>query len=294
MSYCKRYFLLLVTLVPLLLTVCRRGPEIAAGTTSDARVQAAGFNGESYQTPNGRSAIALISADELEYRVNDGTTLLCKYTDQRSALRVIVTTLGTQQVMYFRRVPNGLMSNDGDLYLNAAGLAELRRQEEVARQQRLEANAAAERERLERERIAAIAAQQEAERQAEQQRVTNELAQKRLRAEIQALEGADCSTESLSLSVPERETREFIVDPKRQCWTPWLIGTPYLTWKSDGDLLVQVVFRDGTTKEQVAGPTKNISLLSRQGTEKVRFKSLHNEPVKVLFRGHYCSATGRC
>lgn len=276
---------LLILLVPLALTACRRGPEIATGTTTDARVEAAGFHGQSYQTRNGRSAITLISAEELEYR-NGDTTLLCKYTDQGNALRVIVTALGTQQVMYFRRVSDGLISNGGEVFLNPAGLLEVQRQDEIARQQRMKAEAAAERERVERDRSEAIAAQQEAERQAEQKRVADELAQKKLRADIQTLESTDCSTESLSLSVPERETREFIVDPKRQCWTPWLIGTPYLNWNASGDILVQVVFRNGRTKEQIDGPKRAFSL-EHQPVDKVRFKSLQNAPVKVLFKAHY-------
>lgn len=100
---------------------------MATGTATGDRVEAAAFNGESYRTRDGRSAITLISRDALEYRLADGTTLLCKYSEQGNALRVIMTSLNTQQVLYFRRVPNGLQSNDGELYLNAPGLAELQR-----------------------------------------------------------------------------------------------------------------------------------------------------------------------
>lgn len=103
---------------------CQRAPEISTTTTTGARVQAVGWKGESYETRNGRAAITLISADELEYRVDNQTTLLCKYTDQEKAIRVIITALGTQQVEYFRRVPNGLISNDGDLYLSERGWAD--------------------------------------------------------------------------------------------------------------------------------------------------------------------------
>ncbi len=121
----------------LLLCGCQRGPEIVTGTKTDERVEAAPVNGESYRTRNGQSAITLISSSELEYRVDSGTTLLCKYSDQGNALRIIMTALGTQQVLYFRRVPNGLMSNNGEVYLNSAGLAEVARQEQIARQQQL-------------------------------------------------------------------------------------------------------------------------------------------------------------
>ena len=137
---------------------CRRGPEVATVTTNEARVQAVAWKGESYHTRNGRSAITLISSDELEYRLADNTILLCKYTDQGQALRVIVTAFGTQQVQYFRRVQNGLVSNDGDIYLNAAGMTELQRQQELERQRELEAAAAqAKAQAAEEERLAAIA-----------------------------------------------------------------------------------------------------------------------------------------
>jgi hypothetical protein len=152
-------------IVVLFLFGCQRGPEIVAGTRTDERVEAAGFNGESYRTEDGSSAITLISSTELEYRVNNSTTLLCKYSDKENAIRVILTELGTQQVLYFRRVPNGLMSNSGTLYLNAAGLAELRRQEAISRQQQMDAEAAARAVRVENERQQAVAAQRELQEQ---------------------------------------------------------------------------------------------------------------------------------
>src|SRR5947209_2468105 len=110
---------------------CHRGPEIVKGAASGDRVEAAAFHGESYRTSDERSAITLISAEELEYGLDNGTTLLCKYSEQGNALRVIMTALGTQQVLYFRRVPNGLQSNDGQLYLNPTALAELQRQQAI-------------------------------------------------------------------------------------------------------------------------------------------------------------------
>jgi hypothetical protein len=159
--------LLGVLLIVSLPFACRRGPEVTSGTTNEARVEAVGWKGQSYHVRNGRSAITLISADELEYRTDDHTILLCKYTDQGAALRVIVTALGTQQVMYFRRVPNGLMSNSGELYLNSDGWAHLRRQEEIEQQKQLKAAAAAAEARVaEEERLAALA-EQEARRAAE-------------------------------------------------------------------------------------------------------------------------------
>lgn len=147
----------------LLLSACTREPQISVDKATNGLVEAAPFNGESYRTPNGRSAITLVSSDELEYRVADGTTYLCKYSAQQDALRVILTVMGTQQVLYFRRVHNGLVSNDGTQYLNSAGLAELDHEKELARQREMEARAAEERARVENERQAKLAAERDAE-----------------------------------------------------------------------------------------------------------------------------------
>jgi hypothetical protein len=205
----------------LALSGCQRNPEIATGTKTDERVEAAAFNGQAYRTANGESAITLISSDELEYRVDNDTTLLCKYSDQGGALRVILTELGTQHVLYFRRVPNGLMSNNGRLYLNAAGLAELRRQDEIARQRQIEAEAAVGRARVERQQEDAIAAQ----REAEQRRVAEELAQQKAeanrRATLKVLESPAC-TEG-EYNVPARPEFVFTLSDRRECWTPWLV-----------------------------------------------------------------------
>jgi hypothetical protein len=110
-----------------------RNRAIATDTATGSRVEAKPFNGQSYRTQDGRSAITLISSEELEYRVSDGTTLLCKYTSQQDAIRVIMTALGTQQVLYFRRVPNGLISNDGIVYMSSSALLEVQRAEDYAK-----------------------------------------------------------------------------------------------------------------------------------------------------------------
>lgn len=148
------------TLLLVLLSACNRNPETATGRAPNARVEAAAFNGQSYRTQDGRSAVTLISAEELEYRVPDGTTFLCRYSDQRNALRVIVTALGTQQVLYFRRVPDGLISNDGMVYLNPSALAELQRREELERHRQEAARAEQEREQLQEQQRAAIRLQE--------------------------------------------------------------------------------------------------------------------------------------
>lgn len=240
-----------------------------------------------YRTRDGRSWIRPVSSDELEYR-HEGTTLLCKYSVQDGSLRVILTVLGTQQVLYFKRTPDGYTSEDGESYMTPAAIADLQRREQAAREaqqraQQAEAARRAEAERVAREaeRVAREAAQREAER-------AREAAARKAKADIDMLEGTDCSTESLSISVPANETRKFRVDSKRHCWTPWLIGTQYLTWERTlGDILVQAEFESGKTKEQIAGPTKTFDLRGSDPVKRIRFKSVQEAPVEVLFKAHY-------
>lgn len=81
------------------------------------RVEAQPFHGEIYRSLDGENAITLISSEELEMR--DGrTTLLCKYSKQAGALRVIVTALGANQIEYFRITNAGLQDNDGKVLLS--------------------------------------------------------------------------------------------------------------------------------------------------------------------------------
>jgi hypothetical protein len=151
-------------LVVAILVACGREPKLATNEAA-AGVQPVPFHGETYRMRSGRSAITLISADELEYTHN-GTIFLCKYSKQGDALRVVMTALGTQQVLYFRRIQAGLVSNDGDLYLSPSGMAEIEKQEENVRVQQQAARDAEQKQRAEAERLAAI----EAQRQAEEQR----------------------------------------------------------------------------------------------------------------------------
>src|SRR5271157_5207027 len=156
-----------------------------------------------YRTRDGRSWIRLVSSDELEYR-HEGTTFLCKYSVQDGSLRVILSVLGTQQVLYFKRTPDGYTSEDGESYMTPAAIADLQRREQAAREAQQRAQ------------------QAEAARRAEAERVASETAAKKLKADIDMLEGTDCSTESLSVSVPREGVREFVLSPDRACLTPWL------------------------------------------------------------------------
>ncbi|HYC92484.1 MAG TPA: hypothetical protein VEO54_24975 [Thermoanaerobaculia bacterium] len=158
---------------------CETEPKISAADATGRRVEAVAFKGEAYRTRSGTSSVILVSRDELEYTTN-GTTFLCKYSEQGNALRVILTALGTQQVLYFRRVQGGLQSNDGEIYLSETGLAEVERQEELERQRQIQAEAAAEEARAREARAAAEVAaaqarQEEARRIADQPRVEKNL-----------------------------------------------------------------------------------------------------------------------
>ena len=226
-----------------------------------------------YSTRDGRSWIRLVSSDELEYR-HVGTTFLCKYSVQDGSLRVILTVMGTQQVLYFKHTPDGYMSEDGESYMTPAAIADFQRREQAAREAQQRAQQAEAARRAEAERVAREAAQREAEH-------ARVIAAEKLKADIDMLEGTDCSTEPLSVSVPRQGEREFVLSPGRACWTPWIIGKPYPSWKLGADVVVQVVFPDGTTKEAVDGPGKLFGLYNNTPVEKIRFKSLQKQPAKV-------------
>src|SRR5258706_303451 len=92
---------LLVAVICLL--SCDRTPKTQTTTdySGKSHTEAQPFKGEIYRTHDNISSITLISPEELEFRAN-GTTFLCKYSRQPDGLRVILTALGSQQVLYFR------------------------------------------------------------------------------------------------------------------------------------------------------------------------------------------------
>jgi hypothetical protein len=94
---------------------CNKSPTPQTANNNDTQppppVQAEPFHGQVYKSLNGRNVLTLTSKDECE--LSDGrTTLLCKYTKQSDALRVIVTAMGTTQVIYFRFTNQGLVESD--------------------------------------------------------------------------------------------------------------------------------------------------------------------------------------
>lgn len=267
-------------LAALMSVSCSREPKIAAASAAGGSVQPVAFNGESYSTASGRSAITLISRNELEYTVND-TTFLCTYSEQSGALRVVMTALGTQQVLYFQRVQNGLRSNDGAVYLDQAGLAALRRQEEVERQER---EAARQRERIERERLAAIEAERQAQERQRAEEARRKAAEDKLRAEIAVIESTECPKgEGQNLGAG---SRTFVVSPKKDCWTPWLYyGGKRSGYDVDGEIRVQLMLHESMfpVLEEIDGPNKVFPRPEKSIPLKVRFKTLGTEPVTVTF-----------
>lgn len=239
-----------------------------------------------YRTRDGRSWIRLVSSDELEYR-HEGTTLLCKYSVQDGSLRVILTVLGTQQVLYFKRTPDGYTSEDGESYMSPAAIADLQRREQAARAAQQRAQQAEAARRAEAERLAREAAQ----RQAEAKRLADERARQQAEANrletVKALEASSC-TEG-EYNVPAGSKLVFMLSAQRDCWTPWLIPeNRYWGIKYSVDVVLQFALKDGTlSKEFLNGPIREtpedlVELLRRRDLIRaIRFKSLKKEPGPI-------------
>ena len=137
----------------LLTAGCNKSPTSPTANNSNSQpppVQAEAFHGQVYKSVDGRHVVTLTSKDECEL-TKTGTTLLCKYTKQADALRVIATVMGTPQVLYFRFIDQGLQANDGQVLLAprqyADAIAQLEKQRREQEQQQAK-------EQMERERIA--------------------------------------------------------------------------------------------------------------------------------------------
>lgn len=76
-----------------------------------------------FRSLNRALSITLVSSDELELTTK-GPTYLCKYSEHEGNMRVTMTASGSNQVLYFRRVPDGLQSNDGMTLYSADFLLE--------------------------------------------------------------------------------------------------------------------------------------------------------------------------
>ena len=80
------------------------------------------FKGQVYRTIDGRAAITMVSADELEL-AEGGVNLICKYSKQDEVVRTVVNTLGTTQAVYYRITPEGLQDREGRVFYSPDRLA---------------------------------------------------------------------------------------------------------------------------------------------------------------------------
>jgi hypothetical protein len=129
-----------------LLLGCNKQSGTSDGTSNEQKgpLSGAPFNGETFRSFDGSTVLTLISKDECEMKEGPDT-FLCKYTRQDGSLRVVMAQLGTNLVLYFRRVPEGLQDNHGKFLLTPPSyqaavkmvqekrLAEQRSQEEAER-----------------------------------------------------------------------------------------------------------------------------------------------------------------
>jgi hypothetical protein len=125
--------------VATLATGCSKSPNI---TTDSSQLQAEPIRGQVYRSLDGGTVLTVISRDECELR-EGGTTLLCKYTKQADALRVVVTAMGTTQVIYYRFTDQGIQDNNGGVLLSperyAAAVEQARAAQEREQRARQEA-----------------------------------------------------------------------------------------------------------------------------------------------------------
>ena len=142
----KRYFILFIPAA--LLVACDQAPNINTiqGAGAVQRVEAEPFQGSVYRSFDDQIALTLISRDECEIRTQ-GTTLLCKYTKQADALRIVTTALGTNQVIYFRFTDQGIQDNQGTTLLSPERYSAAMEQVRLTREREAQAQREAERQR---------------------------------------------------------------------------------------------------------------------------------------------------
>jgi hypothetical protein len=154
----KITFLMLLVITAFLVGGCDKSPTSTADKSSSkppVPIQAEAFHGQVYKSFDQRKVLTLISKDECELS-EQGTILLCKYTKQDDKLRVVTTTLGTSQVLYYRVTNQGLQDNDGNVLFSPEGLLDAQRQVELANRQAAEqARVQAEEQAKEQQRLAA-------------------------------------------------------------------------------------------------------------------------------------------
>lgn len=105
-----------LAVVVLLCAACHKTESGEAAPASNP------FQREVYRSKDGTSSIAIISADELEMRENNGPNLICKYTKQDGTLRIVVNAGGASQAIYFKETPFGLAGNNRQNLFSANAL----------------------------------------------------------------------------------------------------------------------------------------------------------------------------
>lgn len=98
---------------------CARQPDTSPRRKVEEPAQPKPFKGLTYRGIEGH-IITMTSPDELEL-TEGGVNLVCKYTQQDNAIRVVVNTLGTTQAVYYRIRPDGLEDPKGRMYYSKAG-----------------------------------------------------------------------------------------------------------------------------------------------------------------------------
>jgi hypothetical protein len=141
---------------------------------------------------------------------------------------------------------------------------------------------AAFREEMTRQVARAAAAREQAAKEEllARERVKQEAENKR-QAMLQAFESADCSEGEYEL--PKLSTITFVVSPKRDCWTPWVL-VEYPSWQLTGNVLVEAVRRDGTVLKAEDGPNTTFKGIYARSLTKIHFKSLRKEPVTLTLK----------
>ena len=99
---------------------CDKAPNTETSRTGDLKpqVKAEPFHGEVYRPLRGDTVLTLVSPDECELRQGQ-RTLLCKYTKQPDALRVVMTALGTNEVIYYKFTDQGLQTEKGETFFSS-------------------------------------------------------------------------------------------------------------------------------------------------------------------------------
>lgn len=87
-----------------------------------------------YQSLDGQRALALITSEELELR-GKGKNIVCKYSENRNKLRVIMNEGGTTIAKYYSVTPQGLVDEYGAILYEPEAYADAIRQIDVLKQQ---------------------------------------------------------------------------------------------------------------------------------------------------------------